>query len=201
MRHALFCAVVLAVSHASLPVFAVDSLTVVLDFRGAHSSGSVEAMKHEVQSIMKGTGLSLDWRSRTDTVGESFEHLVVVRFKGKCILEPVAYMYDERGPLAFTYDTEGNMQPFSEVSCDRVTASVRSAMFSGDYAKADQILGRALGRVVAHELVHMLTEDRRHGKHGIAQRALTGRQLVASEMRLDSEDIQRVAQRGVRKQR
>lgn len=200
MRHALFCAV-LAFCHASMPAFAGDSLTIVLDFRGAHSNQSVEAMKREVQSIMKGTGLSLDWRSRADAVGQSFDHLVVVRFKGKCILEPVAHMYDERGPLAFTYDTEGGMQPFSEVSCDRVTASVRSAMFSGDYAKADQILGRALGRVVAHELVHMLTEDRGHGKDGIAQRSFTGRQLVASEMRLDAEDIQRVAKFGIRKPR
>lgn len=198
MRLARYCAV-LAACLATLPAFAGESLTIVLDFRGAHSARSVEAMKHEVQSVMKGTGLNFDWRTRDDAVGGSFDHLVVVRFNGKCILEPVAHMYDERGPLAFTYNTDGSMQPFSEISCDRVTASVRSAMFSGDFAKADQILGRALGRVMAHELVHMLSEDSGHSKEGIARRAFNGRQLIASEMRLDAEDLQRITRRELRK--
>jgi hypothetical protein len=197
MRLALFCAVCLA----SSPAFAGNSLTIVLDFRGAHSERSVEAMKKEVQTVMKGSGLNIDWRSRAGAAGESFDHLVVVRFNGKCILEPVPHMYDERGPLAFTYNTDGAMQPFSEVLCDQVTASIRSAMFSGDFAKADQILGRALGRVVAHELVHMLSEDRGHGKEGIARRALTGRELIASQTRLDPEDLRRLTRRSAGAQR
>lgn len=198
MRLALFCAVCLATVPA-LP--AAEALTIVLDFRGAHTDRSVEAMKKEVQTVMKGSGLQFDWRSRSDAAGESFDHLVVVRFNGKCILEPVAHLYDERGPLAFTYSTESGMQPFSEVSCDRVTASVRSAMFSGDFAKADQILGRALGRVVAHELVHMLSEDKGHGKDGIARSAFTGKQLVASELRLSAEDLERVTKRDLNRLR
>ena len=30
-------------------------------------------------------------------------NLVLVKFKGKCVVEPVGYLYDERGPLATTY--------------------------------------------------------------------------------------------------
>jgi hypothetical protein len=198
MRLALFCAVYVA----TIPVLvAGEALTVVLDFRGTHSGRSIEIMKSEVETVMKGAGLSFDWRSRSDAVRESFDHLVVVRFNGKCILEPVGYLYDERGPLAFTYSTGGAMQPFSEVSCDQVTASVRSAMFAGDFNRADQLLGRALGRVVAHELVHMLSEDRAHGKNGVAQKSFTGAQLIASELRLNAHDLERVTKRDVSRQR
>jgi hypothetical protein len=92
---------------------------------------------------------------------------MVVRFKGKCVLDPVPYLYDERGPMTFTYSTGGVVQPSSEVACDKVITAVRSAMFGGDYAKADVLLGRALGRVLAHEVVHMLS-GAAHGKQGVA---------------------------------
>ena len=85
--------------------------------------------------------------------------LVLVRFTGKCVLEPVGYLYDERGPMAFTYSTDGVVQPFSEVACDKVTSVVRSAMSGGDFANADVLLGRALGRVLAHEVVHILSKS------------------------------------------
>ncbi|HMC58462.1 MAG TPA: hypothetical protein VKJ01_04655, partial [Candidatus Solibacter sp.] len=139
-------------------------VTIVLDFQGPRSERSVQEMKREFEAIMKATGLAFEWRLRDDANLVTSNHLVVVRFKGKCVLEPVGYLYDERGPLAFTYSTDGVLQPYSEVACDKVTSSVRSAMFGGDFAKADELLGRALGRVLAHELVHMLSKSGAHAR-------------------------------------
>jgi len=168
------------------------ALTIVLEFQGPHSDRSIDEMKHELENVMKDTGLTFDWRTRSQAKGESFPNLVVVRFKGKCVLEPVAYLYDERGPLAFTYSTDGEIQPFSEVACDRVVAAARSAMSGGDFAHADLLLGRALGRVVAHELVHILTKSAEHGREGVAQPALSGLRLIAPEMHLSPADLERI---------
>src|SRR6185369_3730106 len=99
----------------------------------------------------------------------SFGNQVVVRFKGKCVREPVPDLYDERVPLAFAHSTDGVVQPVSEVACDRVVAAARSAMSGDDFAHADLLLGRALGRVVAHELVHMLSKSGAHGQEGVAR--------------------------------
>ena len=115
----------------------------------------------------------------------SFSNLMVVRFKGTCVLKPVPYLYDERGPMAFTYSTEGEVQPFSEVACDQVTRVVRSAMSGSDFARADLLMGRALGRVLAHEVVHILTKSGTHGHDGIAKTALSGSQLIGPELRLE----------------
>ena len=47
--------------------------------------------------------------------------------------------------MAFTYSTDGVVQPFSEVACDKVTSAVRSAMSGGDFAKADVLAGTRAG--------------------------------------------------------
>ncbi len=165
---------------------------IVLDFQGPHSEKSVSQMKKELEGIMKGSGLSFDWKTREEAVNVNADDLVVVRFKGKCIWEPVGYLYDERGVLAFMHTTEGSVLPFSEVECDKVAASIRSAMFGGDYAQGDVLLGKALGRVLAHELVHILTHSGKHGNEGVQKAALSGNQLISRDLPLSSEDLKRL---------
>jgi hypothetical protein len=169
------------------------ALTIVLDFQGPHSERSVDAMKHELQHIMSGAPVSVSWRSATEVTGPPpIQNLVVFRFKGKCILEPVGYLLDERGPMAFTYSTDHSVQPFGEVACDQVTAAVRPAMWGSDFAEADFLLGRALGRVVAHELLHMLSKSNAHAREGLAHESLTGQQLIAPVLQFTPADLDRI---------
>jgi hypothetical protein len=168
------------------------SLTIVLEFQGPHSERSIEEMKRESQDILKQTGLQVDWRVRREVDGAPIENLVVVRLKGRCIWEPLGYLYDERGPLASTRTSDGVVLPFSEVACDKVVASVRSAMFGGDYAHADLLLGRALGRVLAHELVHLLARSQTHGQSGVAKPSLSGKQLIQDRLELSERDLDRL---------
>ena len=149
-------------------------------------------MKREFESIMHDSGMTFDWRTKSQAAQDSFANLVVVRFKGKCVLEPAGYLYDERGPLAFTWTTNGEVQPYSEVACDKVAASVRSAMWGGDFTHADLLMGRALARVVAHEVVHILSKSGDHAHAGIAKPALSGRQLIAPDLKLNPADLERL---------
>lgn len=176
---------------AIAPSFA-EGITIVLDFQGPRSEPSVAEMKREFAGIMKDSPLRFDFRSRNDASREEYSDLLVVRFTGKCVLEPVGYLYDERGPMAFTYSTDGIVQPFSAVACDKVTSAVRSAMAGGDFAKSDLLLGRALGRVLAHEVMHILSKSGAHGRTGIAKTALSGSQLIAPELRFGSQDLERM---------
>jgi hypothetical protein len=175
------------------PVFA-EGITIVLDFQGPRSEQSIREMKHEFAGIMKDSTIRFEFQSRSQAEQtSSSDALVVVKFKGKCVFEPAPYLIDERGPMAFTYSTDGAVQPFSEVACDRVTQAMRSAMSGGDFAKADVLLGRALGRVLAHEVVHILTNSAKHGSAGVARTALSGSQLIAPELQLDSDDLERMS--------
>ena len=171
-----------------------SNLTIVMDFEGPHTSASIAQMQRESAGIMKDSGLQVDWRSREEASDLAFDNLVIVRFKGKCIFEPVGYLYDERGPLAMTHTSDGEVLPFSEVACDKVTTAMRSAMFGGDYNHADALLGRALARVVAHEVVDILSKSGAHGHDGIAREAFSGRQLIGNKLPLLPEDLKRIQQ-------
>jgi len=167
-------------------------LTIVMDFQGPHSERSVAEMKKELETILKGSGITFDFRTRDEAMGSTFPDLIMVRFKGKCVMEPVGYLYDERGPLALTHASDGAVLPFSEVACDKITQSIRGAMWGADFARGDLLLGRALGRVVAHEVVHILTGSGAHGHVGVAQTSLSGSQLIASELLLSPADLERI---------
>ena len=187
MRVALLCIL------AAAPVFA-EGVTIVLEFDGPKSDQSIAEMKREFAGIMKETALRFEFQSRTEaSQTTTSDSVVLVKFKGKCRFEPVPYLSDERGPLAFTLSTSGEIQPFSEVECDRVAQAVRPAMAGGDFARGDILLGRALGRVLAHEVVHILAKTGAHGTTGVAKPALSGRQLIAPELRLEPDDVERIA--------
>jgi hypothetical protein len=181
-----------AIACLGLPSAFGEGITIVLDFQGPRSEPSIAEMKREFAGIMKDSAMRFDFRWRSEASKEALSDLLVVRFTGKCVLDPVRYLYDERGPMAFTYSTDGVVQPFSEVACDKVTSAVRSAMSGGDFANADVLLGRALGRVLAHEVVHILSKSGAHGRTGVARTSLSGSQLIAPELRLGAADLERI---------
>ena len=169
-------------------------VTVILDFRGPHSQLSLKEMKRESGLILNSSGVQLDWRILGEDPFASYADLVVMTFKGSCEYEPAAPLYDELGPLAMTRTTNGEVQPFGEVDCNRVVNSVRGAMTGSDYSRTDLLIGRAMGRVVAHELVHMLTKSGTHGTEGVEKPALSGKQLIAAFLPLSAFDVDRLRQ-------
>jgi hypothetical protein len=167
-------------------------LTVILDFKGLHSPIALKEMKLEAGLILHSSGVRLEWRMLGEDPYASYSDLVVMTFKGACEYEPAAPIYDELGPLAITRTSDGQVQPFGEVDCDRVVSTARGAMSGTDYSRGDFLMGRAMGRVVAHELVHMLTKSGQHGTEGVAKPTLSGRQLIGASLPLSAFDIVRV---------
>jgi hypothetical protein len=195
MRYAPFCVlsavVALSLSAESL-VPLPPSLTVILDFKQTQSSRVVEEMKRSTEEILAGSGVHLDWRMRADVGTETFPELVLVTFKGSCTIDSHTQTVFLPGPLASTRVTEGQVQPFADIYCDNIAALTRAAINSGAFGNADPSMGRAVGKVLAHELMHMITKSEAHGAAGIAKPALTGRQLVDRETSMESDDLDRI---------
>jgi hypothetical protein len=200
MRRALICvfclmttaAIAPAGPHPSSSLSDTPNLSVVLDFAGPFSNQTVIEMKQETNEILRETGLHLEWVPLGEAVEKSHPDLVLVRFRGACMLDPAGLKgesTDPSGPLAFTYSTDGVVQPFGDVACDRVAATVRSVLCGSDFSRADFLLGRALGRVLAHELVHMLTGSVAHARDGVTKAALSGKDLIANSLLLSPVDV------------
>jgi hypothetical protein len=153
-------------------------------------------MEAESQRIAKQAGIRVRFLERSKAAAEEFSDLVVFRMKGRCEMDTMPALLDERGPFAWAFTADGNVLPFGEVKCDRVRESIKTALRPADYRKADELFGRALGRVVAHELYHMLANTKHHGKSGVAKDALSAKQLISEK--LDFSAHERVTLEGRR---
>lgn len=173
----------------------IPNLTVLLSVDGKASAAALHELKIELNDIMKETGRKLDVRLRNQAApNETFEDVVLVKLKGTCKMERMIPFMDERGPLAFTHSTDGAILPFAEVSCDRIANAVASAMWGGERKQADKYLGRALGRVLAHELYHILGKTHEHNADGsLAKEAISAKQLISDKrITFDMRDLHRM---------
>ena len=183
----------LSVSAIAAPsVTPVANVTVVLDFKGQSSPNTTKEMEREASQILGASGVQLSFASRAEAASTDFSDLVVMTFRGNCKSEPPMPRYDETGPYAVTWTTDGRVLPFGEVDCQKVIQSARHAMWGGDMARSEQLYGRALGRVMAHELVHMLTKTGDHARNGVQRAALSPRDLTGATLTLSKDDLDRL---------
>jgi hypothetical protein len=169
-------------------------LTIVFHFDAPYSEKSAREMRRELGALLTESHIQVDWRDRSQVAAsDSFPNLVVLNFRGQCRMEPGASSPAQPDqPLGFTYSSNGAVLPFSEIECDRVRASVDSVMSKGDYGRRDKLLGRALARVLAHELYHVLARTFSHARTGVAEAALSGSQLIADRFSLGPAELDRM---------
>ncbi len=167
-------------------------VAIIYHFENEHSAESFDEMQGELATLLQEPGVEVSWYQRT---AESFpatsESIVVLKFQGHCTMEGLSPRPPIPGALAVTYVVNGEILPFSDVDCERIRTNVRAAG-AYDPKHAEFLLGRALGRVVAHELLHMLSKSNVHGRRGVMRGWLSGDELIGNRLSLAHEDAVRV---------
>lgn len=160
---------------------AAGPATVVLQFERAYSPVALGEMRQEAAFILKQAGVDLQWRYREEvSPSESFSNLIVLKFKGACDMtsrpvRPAA----EPAALGYTYVAAGKPLPFSDIECDRIRGSLGAAEGLPGFS-SNLVLGQALGRVVAHELHHILDQSCEHSRAGWMRKSLSPADLTAA---------------------
>jgi hypothetical protein len=158
----------------------------------------LQSMKREVAELLEPAGINISWRLAEGNEGtETFPHLVVVRFDGTCRNQPVSFgnlqpLLDNL-ELGSTAVRDGHALPFAEIHCDHVTSFLRPWKAAGQTVT----LGAAIGRVVVHELYHVLTNTLTHGSGGLSKATISsvelglhGAKLSAGEVELFRRSVQ-----------
>jgi hypothetical protein len=140
----------------------------------------LEALQTELETVMQPSGMDLEWRWLANAQGnEVSTELVVIHFKGRCDLEEIEPVAGFPGPLGWTHISEGEVLPFIDVNCDGVRLFLQQDLVRFQEADRSAAYGRALGRVLAHELYHVFTRSTKHGSSGIAKAAYTVKELLS----------------------
>lgn len=166
-----------------------STVAVYLQFDQPPARSSISEMKREIAALMSPAGLSFDWLDLDQRrLGDAFPDLVIVKFRGIC--DTSAALYGAYSPeataaaaLANTAVIDGKVLPFSSIECDELRRYI--APLTQSDAHSDLALGRALGRVVAHEMFHILASTRGHGG-GVAHASQKASDLVAPHYAFDA---------------
>jgi hypothetical protein len=172
-------------------------LTLVISLEHPLAAETEVEMHREMDKLMMQAFIRVEWKQLSDfAAGSEVHDLVLVKFRGDCRIQASPAYLDERGPMAFTHTSDGEVLPFSEVLCNRVGVAAQSAMSGGEFSHRDVLLGRALARVLAHELYHIRGKCNGHGRSGVARKSLTGRELIANTFSFAPADARRMVRTG-----
>jgi hypothetical protein len=147
----------------------------------------LQYMQEEAESILEPLGVSWAWRSESDIRrGEVFSRVVTVRLKGSCMVSGEMPAVEPSAALGITHMERGEPLPYCELDCERIRAFLRHELGRRPGAAPPPLLvGRAWGRVLAHELYHALGETRAHGREGITKAHFTAKELLHAKFGLE----------------
>lgn len=165
-------------------------LTIFVPAEFTSSSPLLKAMRKEAARLISPADYLASWLPTSAAVGASFEQLVVIRFSGKCSSRAEDADVAQRAAstaasLATTSVSGGQVLPFIRVDCDRTRRLIEHALAPLPSGARDTIYGRALGRVVAHELYHVLARTTGHHAIGVSKPCFAAADLLASRFQFD----------------
>ncbi len=177
---------------AALPVFGgqkgatLAPIALYSQFQQQPPAAVLDAIRRELAEIMAPLGLQFEWRSLTATRGKEVAvELVVVTFKGRCELTHLSLHSGQAGALGWTHISDGTILPFADIDCDSIRTFLEAALMGSHPQERDELLGRAIGRVLAHELYHILANTQHHGSGGVGKAAYTVDNLLSKHFEFD----------------
>jgi hypothetical protein len=154
------------------------------------------AMEHEAESALAPAALHLTWKTKEDRQGDFVVSgpMAIIHMRGQCVADPSAAMRTAAGArLGVTHIADGQILPFADVLCDAVRDFVSPDLRGSSVQNRDELLGRALGRVLAHELYHIILQTTEHGRSGLSRREQRSIDLLLPQAYFSPSDERRIA--------
>lgn len=193
------CLVVLTVCGSGFGADAPAEQTLVV-FLTADSTIAVPvrtAMQAEVAALMRPASIGVLWRdTATERGGIQASHAIVVQFLGSCAVPQIPQRNGAEAlgpkPLATSPMADGSILAFSRIDCRTLNTYLGPSLAQLPAARRPFLYGRAAGRLVAHELYHVLTGSAGHAQTGIAKPAFTRSELLSDHFEFGPDELARL---------
>ncbi len=168
------------------------TIGLLTEFPADASTAVRREFRLETERALQSAEVDLAWRSLAESgPQESFDRLVVIRFRGDCT-PPRVTARSRALPLGLTHVSNGHVLPFVEIDCQRVLEAMDAGEWQGRFRQPEAMVGRALGRVAAHEIHHVLTGSGAHDDEGLMKRSFDRRDLCGNELGFSGESVRRL---------
>ena len=162
------------------------------------AAGVLKSLQREVEDVVGPSGIHISWHAMdVSQYSKVYESMAMVRLRGQCRVEgPMAGRgpQGDSEPLGQTQVVEGKVLPIADVRCDSVRRVIDRELRSAHPERKEELLGRALGRVLAHELYHILLRSTDHGRNGLARPAQSSSDLVAEHRSFTEEQAKKLSE-------
>jgi hypothetical protein len=150
-------------------------------------------MKLELGSLMSAAGYRTEWQDAGGSPPSTEWPLVVVQLRGTCRMPQGNATAGHAGKaLATTSTSGGQIIPFSFVDCKSVNHLLAGALASESGERREFLYGRALARLLAHELCHVLLRSGDHARGGIAKAEFSARDLLIDQIGFEESTLARL---------
>jgi hypothetical protein len=122
--------------------------------------------------------------------------LVSVHLHGVRLVEVGRSGMPVSGSLGWVKQMDGVVQPFIHVDAAAVAVHIGPSFLRGQEMLARILLGRALARVVMHEVLHWLTQSAEHGEGLLFRPSVSPSTLIGDGIGLEAAEIW-MARRGL----
>jgi mono/diheme cytochrome c family protein len=183
MNRVFFCLLLAALPGSSQ----VGSIAIYTQFQHEPPKAVLSALQVEASALMAPAGLRLQWRTLPSTGQDVSSAVAVVTVQGHCSAASLPSQPRWESRLGWSHVSDGEVLPFAGVDCDSIVGFIQKKLITLPPRERDQVLGRAIGRVLAHEFDHIFAEARDHRDRDMDQPEYTVDELMAPS--LDSEAI------------
>lgn len=162
-----------------------------LDSRAAHS------LQSELERVLAPAEIKPAWRSELTEENEFGEEiqvpLVVGSFRGDCSVDAMANLGTiPARTLAESAVSDGRILPYFQLDCTRILRTLAPTLQHLSVPFRAEIFGRALARVMAHEIYHILSQTKDHDTSGLAKSQLSLEDLTSRHLDLSPSSLDRM---------
>jgi hypothetical protein len=178
-------------THTSTPDAA---LVVFLSGVAKQPKGPMRHMQAALSGLMQQAGYRIEWREGNGGAEVDRGDLIVLELRGVC--DPTASLAARGVGGSQKWNSLGSsaveglrVLPFASVDCSALNRIVSPELVTDFAARREEMFGRAMARVAAHEFYHILQQTTRHTRHGIAKSSITAAELLSDDFGFETTAV------------
>jgi hypothetical protein len=184
---------ILAAALAAACAGADYRLAIIIEPRVQLAALSRDALEVELATLLAPAGVALEIQEAAPVNYLGVCHaLVSVRIEGDCEATVPLRAGSVNGPLGWVLQLGGMPQLLVVIDCPAVAAHITQVFQTHHWGIAKPLLGRALARVLTHELLHWATQSAEHGQSLLFSPAIGPYALIDQGVSLTAEEVRAV---------
>jgi hypothetical protein len=165
-------------------------ITLYTEFQQQPPTAVQQALETELATIMAPAEIHFEWYPLAEAGGRVSSQLAIIRFKGECDTDDLRPQWEFTGPLGWTYIGDGEILPFIAIDCEGIRLLLQRELLDVPLCNRPRVFGRAVARVLAHELYHFLAHTKHHAGSGIAKAAYGVSELLSQSLQFGKKEYE-----------